>query len=254
MGDEAGHEAAGLRGAFLPKSGELLLLRDATLCRDSLPLAQSLVASALKSVLRDGSEGIFPSTIVIVAAYMPPRAHTMTLRRLGAPAHSKTRLVFLDARSPCEDEIGIVRPRESNQDTATSVGDESEVVRELCGHFEGSGTLVYIDSADALLCGIQCDVGILVRAALGRNAGVIVAVDEGPPGRFNVALDDLADVVLEVRPLLSRSTDYNGRIWVEKQAGCWSRRPQSVPNSQTTKDVTGSFLYRLSDTTIRYFR
>jgi hypothetical protein len=90
--------------------------------RDSLPLAHSLVASALKSALRDGYEGVFPSTIVIVVAYMPPTAHAMTLRRLGAPTHSKTRLVFLDARSSSEDEIGTVRPRESNQDKATSVG------------------------------------------------------------------------------------------------------------------------------------
>jgi hypothetical protein len=80
------------------------------------------VATALKSALRDGYEGVFPSTIVIVVAYMPPTAHAMTLRRLGAPTHSKTRLVFLDARSSSEDEIGTVRPRESNQDKATSVG------------------------------------------------------------------------------------------------------------------------------------
>jgi hypothetical protein len=113
---------------------------------------------------------------------------------------------------------------------------------------------VYIDSADALLCDIQCDVDILVRAALSCNAGVIVAVDEGPPGRFNVGPDDLAYVVLELRPLLSGSKEFNGRIWVEKQAGCWSRRPKSVPVSKTRKDVTGSFLYRISATAIRYFR
>jgi hypothetical protein len=253
MESEAGHEASGLRGAFIPDREGLLLLRDATLSRDSIPLAQSILASFLRAGVRGGLDREPAPSIVVVAAHNPPDGHAATLRRLGAPPHSQIRLIYLDARAPLEDDCCGTRFGQSGSSTVKHVGDELAVVEKLCGLLKEPGCLVYIDSADALLCGIGCDVGTVVRAALGRSAGVIVAADMPSLVSFNVVLEDLADVVLDVFPLTSKTAEYHGRVRIEKERGRWRREPAS-DHLHKHRDRSGSFLYRFCDTSVRYFR
>jgi hypothetical protein len=253
MESEAGHEASGLRGGFIPEPVGLLLLRDATLSRDSVPIAQSILASFLRAGFRGGLDRDVAPTIIVVAAHNAPDSHAATLRRLGAPLRSETQLIYLDARTPLKADCWTTRSGESSSSTVKHVGDELAVVEELCGLMKEPGCLVFIDSADALLCGVGCDVGSVVRAALGRHGGVIVAADMTSLGLFNVVLEDLADVVLDVLPLTSKAVEYHGRVRIAKEKGRWRREPPSSAINNH-RDRSGSFLYRLCDTSVRYFR
>lgn len=258
MEQEAGLEAAGLRGGLFPSRGGLLLARDATASRDAVAVLLHAAAAALRSPTP-------PRALLLVAAHHPPRAYVAALRRLGAPhAALRRALLVVDARG------GGGAKEEAGEDDEEAREDGVAVVRAggVCAlerlvaarlGADGAGAVVLVDSQGALRLGLRCDAEALVRAALGVGAGVAIGVDLdlGPaggrvapdPDGAHALLEELADAVADVVPLAD-ATEYAGRVTLEKVHGMW-RRP-APPGGPPA--AAFSFLYSVHDTAVRYYR
>lgn len=253
MQQEAGAEAAGLRGELLPTKGGLMLVRDATLSRDAANILLQAVASSLRSTDP-------PRILVVVAAHYCPQSYIAGLRRLGVSRSVLNRaVVIVDAQADYVQEDDEIAHDESNPDgniVRVSSGEELQrVVEEQIGE-DGTGALVMLDSADALKSGLRCDVDNLLRSALAIGAGFAVSadldlVDVGHNGGLDlphVLMEELSDSIADVFPLTD-ATEYGGRVTLQKVHGLWRRRPAS-DNSL----LDGSFLYNIHDTAVRFYR
>jgi hypothetical protein len=253
MLEEAGAEAAGLRGSLFPTKGGLMLIRDATLSRDAANILLQAAAGSLRSPATR-------RTLVIVAAHYPPLCYVAGLRRLGVPRSTLKRAVLIvDARTEGNEESAGAVPTNNITDCAAlrvgSAGELQLVLNERVGH-DGTGVMVMIDSADALELGLGCVAEVIVRSALAVGAGVAVAADlDSAAGETELAIDsayalleELSDTVADVVPLPD-ATDYCGRVTLQKVDGQWTRRSAGKHGGRE-----GYFLYNIHDTAVRYYR
>lgn len=276
MLEEAGLEAAGLRGAYFPRQSNLFLVRDATNSRDSVLILQSLVASLLRQ------RGPAASRVIVVASHTSPSAHYGALCRLGAaPAIVRKQVVIIDAQG------GQAMPDAGRSDATSSrlidgkvdvvVANNSDDLVEAI-HCQISGTVnrdreldkshgsgrqspvivLMVDSSDALNLAFDCDIDSLVRLATSHGVAVAVGVDfmelgdpygdplpnhDSTPG----CLGDLADTIVDITPLRT-ATEVDGRASVQKLDGVWERF------GATEIRTHPSFFYRFDTSAIRYFR
>lgn len=266
---EASSEAEGLRGEFVPKNGDLLLVRDETLSRDSALILDSMLAAHLRNRQAACSrrEVTIESPIFLVAAQMSPSSHRTLLRKLGASAAAVSGVTILDSRASSLDGVTAFSDGEGSIDSEKSLLEH--LLRAL-----SENSLIFIDSANALQLGLNCNASTLVRIALSRGAGIAVALDISSASRTDSTcedlvtltfLEDIASVIVDIRSLLS-NTEYNGRVAIQKIGGAWcaqlspSTNGSANPNRSqqqefaVIKNDLGTFLYKFSESSIRYYR
>lgn len=265
---EAGSEAQGLRGGFCPQNGEFLLLLDSTLSRDSTVISDVMLAARLRAEKPlSRNELVQKPSVVLVAAHLSPTSHATMLRKLGVSIRDLSDMRTVDSRASLVlDEHVAVGGTVSVDSERSLLGLLSEIVK--------ADSLIVVDNANALRLGVESDVCAIVRLALSRGASVVVAADDidqtttvFPPrdSQTITSLEDLADVIVHVTPLLS-DTDYNGRVSIHKRNGLWCRSLESpsiaannahntdpVPYSALDNDAS-SFLYKITESSVKYFR
>lgn len=273
MLEEAGLEAVGLRGAYLPKCGGLLLARDATKSRDAVVVVQAMIVSLLRRCERK------PPKVIIVAAHASPAAHFGAICRLGAsPALVREHVVIVDAQSEGERTVGdklssspsgvmASKVKVTVAETAPVLLEAIQVeINSRLGRVNGreqSGNetarpqvFLFVDSSEALQLGIDCDVDYVIRHVLCQGIALTVCTDVDEPKGVD-ALDsadiqtehvaELADTIIDLAPL-STAAEFHGRVRVRKVDGRWQRV------SKSERDAFPSFVYRCDAANIRYFR
>lgn len=166
------------------------------------------------------------------------------MKRLGAPA-----IDIVDARG--------------GGGSGTSGGGGSDVLAAVAG--AAAGSVVVLDSAQALERGGGACVGEVVRTALGKGMGAVVAIDFDEGDDFG-ELEDLATTVVDLVPL-PKAKEFDGRVSVQKIEGKWLWRPVTADEKRKEEERAAkkcgvvrtvgsplSFLYSVHDSgAVKYY-